>query len=136
MRNWLERVGLKLEGWMIGRYGQDELNRFLMYVSLICILFACFAPEWTYVALLPMAWSMYRCYSKNVIKRRHERAAYLRLSAKPKQWFRLQKRKWNDRKTHKYFTCKECGATFRVPKGKGEIEVTCPNCKMHSIRKT
>ena len=136
MRNWLERIGLKLEGWMIGRYGQDELNRFLMYVSLFFIFLAMADPVWAYVALLPMCWSMYRCYSKNVVKRRQERATYLRITAKPRQWGRLQKRKWQDRNTHKYFTCKECGAVFRVPKGKGKIEVTCPNCKVHSIRKT
>lgn len=136
MREWLERIGRKMEGWMIGRYGMDELNRALLYVSLFFILLPCFAPAWSYAALLPLGWSIYRCYSKNAAKRREEREAYLRITAKPRQWCRLQQRKWRDRKTHRYFTCKHCGAVFRVPKGKGKIEVTCPGCGAKEIRKT
>lgn len=136
MRNWLEKIGLKIESWMIGRYGLDELNQFLMYLSLGLLMIAMFIPDLVSVAMLPFIWAMYRCYSKNGSMRRRERERYLQFTGKIRQWIRLQKRKWHDRKTYRYFTCKECGAAFRVPKGKGNIEVTCPNCHTKSIRKT
>lgn len=136
MRNWLERMGRTIEGWMIGRYGLDELNQFLMYTSLLLLMIAMFFPDFTVIAMLPFCLALYRCYSKNGKKRRQEREQYLRFTAKPKRWMRLQKRKLRERKTHKYFTCKECGGVFRVPKGKGKIEVTCPQCHTRSIRKT
>lgn len=46
-------------------------------------------------------------------------------------WARLQR----DRAAHKkygkdfkFFKCPQCGHTLRVPKGKGKIKITCPNC--------
>lgn len=136
MRNWFEKLGLKLEGWMIGRYGQDELNRFLTIISLILIFMSVMLPELVWLAMLPIGLSMYRCYSKNGAKRRAEREQYLRLTEKPRQWKNLQSRKWHDRKTHRYFVCKNCKTAFRVPKGKGRIEVICPKCGDKKIRKS
>ena len=43
---------------------------------------------------------------------------------------------WLDRKTHRYFRCPQCRATVRVPKGKGQIRITCPHCKHQFIKKT
>lgn len=136
MRNWLEKIGLRIEGWMIGRYGLDELNYFLICISMLLIFVSPFVPECSYIALILSGYSIYRCYSKNIARRYQERDAYIRLAEKPLQWLRLQQRKWQDRKTYRYFTCKACGTIFRVPKGKGKIEVTCPKCRDKRIRKS
>ena len=41
---------------------------------------------------------------------------------------RINKKKWENRKTTKYLECPSCGQTLAVPKGKGKIRVTCPKC--------
>lgn len=41
---------------------------------------------------------------------------------------RINKKKWENRKTTKYIKCPTCGQTLAVPKGKGKIRVTCPKC--------
>ena len=41
---------------------------------------------------------------------------------------RINKKKWENRKTTKYIECPTCGQTLAVPKGKGKIRVTCPKC--------
>ena len=28
-----------------------------------------------------------------------------------------------------HLTCPDCGQRVRVPRGKGKIRITCPNCK-------
>ncbi len=130
------KLGDRLQRWMYGRYGYDEFSRFLSIVSFILILASLlFAP-----LLIPawglMLWSTFRGFSKKLDKRRRERDTYLRVMGKLKAPFRLMKNKHRDRKTHRYFKCKACKAVLRVPKGKGEIVITCPKCQNKIAKKT
>ena len=139
MNNWrgiMEQVARIMAGYMRGRYGQDELNRFLMIVSLVLLVVSIVVPEANYIVFVLLGWCIYRCYSKNFAKRYEELQYYRKVSAKPKQWLALQKRIWDERDTHRYFTCEQCKTTLRVPKGKGKIEVTCPKCGDKKIRKS
>ena len=136
MRQWLEQFNRMYAVWMQGRYGKDELNQFLLLVSLVPIVISLFFPKVLYVALIPAGFALYRWYSKDYAKRRKERDTYIRTFEDVAQWLKVQHRKWEDRKTHRYFTCEQCKAVFRVPKGKGNIEVTCPKCGDKKIRKS
>ena len=136
MRQWLEQFNRMYAVWMQGRYGKDELNQFLLLVSLVPIVISLFFPKVLYVALIPAGFALYRWYSKDFAKRRKERDTYIRIFEDVAQWLKVQHRKWEDRKTHRYFTCENCKAVFRVPKGKGNIEVTCPKCGDKKIRKS
>ena len=136
MRQWLEQFNRMYAVWMQGRYGKDELNQFLLLVSLVPIVISLFFPKVLYVALIPAGFALYRWYSKDFTKRRKERDTYIRMFEDAAQWLKVQHRKWEDRKTHRYFTCEQCKAVFRVPKGKGNIEVTCPKCGDKKIRKS
>ena len=46
-----------------------------------------------------------------------------------KGFFKLQKNKFKDRKTHVYRKCPKCKAVLRLPKAKGKHTVVCPRCK-------
>lgn len=137
MRSFMERMRWKFENFMIGRYGQDELNIFLTRAALVCWILSIFIFRgvFSFLFWFCLIWSMFRMFSKNSYKRNSELLAYQKLSKKPKQFFSRQKSKWRDRKTHRYFKCK-CGAFLRVPKGKGKINITCRVCKAQMIRKT
>jgi LSD1 subclass zinc finger protein len=50
--------------------------------------------------------------------------------------FKLTKNKFRDRKTHRYFNCPTCHNTLRVPRGRGEIRVSCPVCKTITVTKS
>ena len=136
MRQWLEQFNRMYAVWMQGRYGKDELNQFLLLVSLVPIVISLFFSKVLYVALIPVGIAMYRWYSKDYAKRRKERDWYIRTFEDVAQWIKVQRRRWEDRKTHRYFTCEQCKTVFRVPKGKGSIEVTCPKCGDKKIRKS
>ncbi len=133
---YLEQFHKLYAAWMQGRYGKDELNQFLLLVSLVPIVISLFVPRVLYMALIPIGISLYRWYSKDYAARRRERDTYIRLFEDTVQYIKVQKRRWRDRKTHRYFTCEHCKAVFRVPKGKGSIEVTCPKCGDKKIRKS
>ena len=50
------------------------------------------------------------------------------------------KRTWREdresRKKFRFFSCPNCRARVRVPKGKGKIIITCPMCRKEFIKKT
>ena len=123
---------------MVGRYGYDELSRTMSIIALICLLVAMFTgwPLLSTVALILWVWALIRSYSKNISKRQLERQSYLRLTGRIKGWFGTKKRAWSERKTHCYFKCPNCKKTLRVPKGKGKIKITCPECKTQITKKT
>ena len=137
MKNFFRNIGDKINRWMQGRYGTDELNRFLSIAALVLLLLSCFKVPFVYypgVALL--IWSLFRSFSKNFYKRQQERETFLRLQRKVSQWFKLQKNKWQDRKTHRYFRCPDCKAVLRVPKGRGSIRIRCSKCGREISKKT
>lgn len=117
--------------FMRGRNGTDELGKVVLWVSLACYLvsFLTSAAIFYSLGILGMAYALFRCLSKNIINRSAENRRFLRFLS-------LQKLKWEQRKDYKIFACKRCGKTIRVPKRKGKIEVTCPNCGNRSIHRT
>lgn len=138
MRRLLENWKWKLQRFMYGRYGMDELTAAATFFSLLLWLISVwFSLRYlNTVAFAIMVWACWRCYSKNIPNRRKENDTFLRLVRKPKNWFGLQRNRWRDRKTHRYFRCSSCKAVLRVPKGRGMIEVTCPKCKTAMRKKT
>ena len=138
MKNWFRSFGSKMQSFMYGRYGVDELNSFLSVGSLIFIVLDLFLGTGIFSGLGIAMWlySIFRMYSKKHDKRRRELEAYLKLANPVKNWFRLQKRKWTDRKSHRYYKCSQCKGTLRVPKGKGKIKIHCPKCGAEIIKKT
>lgn len=140
MKAWFERIMWKLSGWMQGRYGhkgQDRLSKHLIILSVIFLILSLFVPVGilSSLAIFNLIYSIFRSFSKNIDARKKELELYEKLLNWPKGFVKLQKLRLKDGKTHKYFRC-ECGAILRVPKGRGKIEVTCPKCKLHTIRKT
>ena len=127
----------KFARFMYGRYGMDTLGYALIISSMvITCLSSLFFPDFVIFAYALMIWEIYRFFSKNTYKRAQENNKYYSVIRAIKKKFSLRKNKIRDRKTHRYFECTTCHNTLRVPKGKGEIRVTCPVCKTVTITKT
>ena len=131
MKNWFERLGYKFASFMYGRYGTDELSKCLMILAIVLMVVS-WIPKLGlvyFLALAVMIWSLCRTFSRKIYKRRHELDRYLKIKTPIANFFKLQRNKRRDRKTHVYFKCKKCKAVLRVPKGKGSIIVICTQCK-------
>lgn len=138
MKSFFRKMGERFARMMYGRYGNDALNNFLLIAALVLMLLA-YLPYLQICWLLSLAaliWSNVRCFSRNIGKRRGELMRYLSVRNKVRGWFSLHRKMWKERKTHCYFKCKKCKAMLRVPRGKGEIDVTCPKCSTVSVKKT
>ena len=119
-------------------YGADSLNRFLLIISLLFMvinLFTRLLTVWC-IAVAFYIYYLFRFFSKNYTARRKELAVYNGIKWRIKQKWSVFRRKWSERRTHKYFKCRRCSATLRVPKGKGSITVTCPKCREKMDKKT
>ena len=138
MKKWFQNLGSKLQSFMYGRYGFDELSQFMSMSALVCIIAGLFAYPGFFSGLAMILYflTMFRTYSKNISKRQREREAYLRLTNPLRNWISLQKRKFSERKTHRYFKCSQCKTSLRVPRGKGKIKIHCPKCGAELVKKT
>ena len=120
----------RMQRFMYGRYGNDDLGRFLNIVVLVMLVLSMLLlPQLSSVAIALMVIGYFRIFSRNTYKRSQENAVYLRLAGKVKAPFLSQIQRFKQRKTHRYYHCPSCRQTLRVPKGKGKLSITCPKCK-------
>ena len=138
MKGFLERLQWKLSGMMRGRRGAATFSNFLVVAGIV-LLFASLIPGLdllSWVALIVLAYSLFRSYSKNIAARDRENATFERIVEKPRKQLSLMRKKWTNRKTTRYFKCKGCGQVLSVPRGKGTLRVVCPKCKTETKQKS
>lgn len=122
IRNALQRL-------MYGRYGNDQLNVFLLvlYLVLYFIFSLTRLVPFYWLSLAVIIFGLYRLLSRNFARRRAENAKFMRFAGPVLRWFHLRRTIRRD-KEHVYFKCPSCGQQLRVPRGKGKITVTCRSC--------
>ena len=122
---------------MYGRYGNDTLNQFLMVTAGILFIPWIFTRwvliSWLILALLLVMY--FRMFSRNSYKRACENQRFLAWLLPFQRKMAGRKMQMQD-KEHRYFKCPTCSKTLRVPRGRGRIEITCPQCKRKFVKKT
>ena len=126
------KIGDALRRFMAGRYGSDQLGRWLLGLAVVLILLGMIGNRTgstllaglSLLAYVPLIWSIFRMYSRNIEARRRENAALQRFLT------RLRDR------DHRYYHCPKCRQTVRVPRGRGRINIRCPKCGEQFIKKT
>ena len=122
----------KLQRFMSGRYGYDNLSRFLSVLALIVfILGTLLLPPISNFAFVLLIICYFRMFSRNIYKRANENMIYLQIRKKILKGFSSTVIHVKNRNTHCFFRCPSCRQEVRVPKGKGKISITCPKC--HTI---
>ena len=124
--------------FMAGRYGGDQLSRFLSAVSMVLILLSLLTRGsllWL-LAVAVLVLNYYRIFSRNMEKRRAENARYLQRRQAVTQAWRDRRDRWSQRRDYCFFRCPSCRAMLRVPRGKGRIRVTCRKCGNAFERRT
>lgn len=119
------------QNFMRGRYGVDQLNFFLLILSIIILVLTSIF-QWPYIywaSIVLLVLCYFRMFSRNVYKRSGENTKYLKLLYPFRSRFQKAKKRLRDRKTYKYLKCPNCKQEMRVPKGKGSITVKCPKCQ-------
>lgn len=132
----------KLQRFMVGRYGVDELSKFLNAFVLICLVISLFGgwlpvlSVFYWIGIGLMIYNCFRMFSRNVSKRYGENQKFLSMRYRfVVKWDRMKKR-FAQRRTHRFYKCPDCKQTVRVPKGRGKICITCPKCRREFVRRS
>ena len=118
----------KIYRFMQGRYGVDQLYRFIFFLAIVLMLINNFLknPMLNLVIYALLILDIFRMLSKNHSARYAENQKYLQLTARFRYRLDQQKKLWQERKYHHIYTCPKCKQKIRIPKGKGKIMVRCP----------
>lgn len=128
----------KLMRFMTGRYGLDSLGKATIATALAAVVLASLfdAEILSVLAWVLILCAYFRMFSRNLYKRSAENQIYLAKTRRIRTWFSTQKNLMAQRKTHHIYTCPSCRQKIRVPRGKGRIEIRCPKCHTHFIKKS
>ena len=129
---------------MQGRYGVDDLSRFIMGVALVLIILAMFANIFSrtvgstldILGVAAIVYAYIRIFSRNIQQRYAENQKFLQMTSKFRFRFNNEKDLMKQRKTHHIYSCPGCGQKIRIPKGKGKIEIECPKCHTKFVKRS
>ena len=140
MKKFFSELGYRMQNFMRGRHGTDELSIFLNWTAIVLWLLSLITGLSVLypIGVVLFIWSLFRSMSRNLYKRETEREAFLRLRRKLSGPFRVRFRMLRERKTHKYFKCPNCRSYVRIskpPKGIS-ISVRCSKCGTEFTKRT
>ena len=122
----------KLIKFMYGRYGVDELYKFLFLLYIITFIINIFLNNifLEILGLIIILIMFYRVLSKNIYKRNKENKQYLKLKKQIIKPFQNIKRNILDQ-DHIYKKCPKCKTTLKlpIPYARGIKHTNCPKCK-------
>ena len=127
----LDKLRAAMARFMSGRYGADQLSMAMVIAALVVSILGTFTGARAVAMVLSDALlivAFFRMFSKDRYRRAHENQVYLEKTQKVRraatEWVNRVK---NSRKYH-YYTCPKCKQRLRVPRGVGNITITCKQC--------
>jgi hypothetical protein len=135
--------------FMVGRYGTDALNKFLLvlWIALAVVNIFIGSRILRIVVFALCVIVLLRTLSRNFAARQKENDLFLRVTAGlrgARSKFResglgrrveLLRLRISQRRTHCFFECPSCGAALRVPRRKGLMEIRCVRCGTRFTKK-
>ncbi len=124
------RVTEAARRFMQGRYGADQLGLALIWVSFVLVVLGggLLRGIPSLIGTAGWIWSVWRLCSRNIEKRRAEKARFLTAVNSVKKPVSEALTRFRQRKKYVYFSCPKCGMKLRLPRGVGQVTVTCRQC--------
>lgn len=128
--------------FMQGRYGTDQFSGFLAWTALILWVIEKITKylflKWICMisTVVLVIYLDFRILSRNHVKRSQENERYLIMTGRVRRYLQKWQYQMQMRREHRIFQCPSCRQKIRVPKGKGKIAITCPQCRTEFIRRT
>lgn len=128
----------RMQRFMAGRYGNDQLNQFIFIVAIISMVLEIITRQSLFytLTLVLLILAYVRVFSRNINKRYEENMKFLQKKDAILNKFRKQKYYATQRRNFHIYTCPQCKQKIRIPKGKGKISITCPKCRTSFIKKS
>ena len=122
----------KIQRFMYGRYGMDQLNKFLMGVCLVLLVISIFVrfPLMNILVFALLILMYFRMFSRQIYKRAAENTKYMNLTGGIRRSLTGFKTKVKD-KDHNYYTCPNCNRLSASPEAKVRSKSPAPNAKLN-----
>ena len=119
----------RFQRFMSGRYGVDELSRFLLGVTAILCILGIFLRSSILNGLVFLAIILiyFRMFSRNFSKRNQENERYMTYQNKVTGFFKKQKNLFEQRKIYHIYTCPSCKQKIRIQRAKERFRLPAPN---------
>lgn len=116
--------------FMAGRYGADQLSQALVLLALVVTLLGALfrVPFVTLLADAALLLVFFRMFSKNRVARAKENQIYLQKTLAVRRPLAEWINRLKNGKKYRYFVCPKCKARLRVPRGVGNVTITCRSC--------
>ena len=128
--SFLNKIRESFSRFMSGRYGADQLGMSMLWTSLAMTvlgsIFRLFVLTLMADALLILMF--WRMLSKDRYRRQSENQAYLQKTYAVRKAVSEWVNRVKNSKKYRYFTCPQCKKRLRVPRGVGNITITCKDC--------
>ena len=126
----------KFYQFMAGRYGTDDLSKFMLGSAVALMVLNIFLRirVLNTLVVVILALVYVRMFSRNIQKRYQENLKYIGLKQRFLGFFRADPAKAQQQKMYHIYRCPNCKQKIRIPKGKGKIMITCPKCR-HEFQK-
>ena len=117
--------------FMSGRYGADELSKVTLGACLVFMVLNLFLRirGFYLLAILLLVLSYFRMLYRDYARRSAENQKYLQIKRNVISRLGLTRRQIDERKVYHIYRCPNCRQKIRIPRGKGNIIVTCPKCR-------
>ena len=112
----------RMQRFMAGRYGNDQLNQFIFIVAIISMVLEIITRQSLFytLTLVLLILAYVRVFSRNINKRYEENMKFLQKKDAILNKFRRQKYYAAQRRNFHIYTCPQCKQKIRIPKGKRE----------------
>lgn len=137
----MNRFSMWFANMMRGRYGVDQLNRFLLIVALVLIVIDMFMRSRIlhFLTIILLIYTYSRMFSRNIRARSTENQKFLQITSR----FRGNRGGYGNNSgrqggmsgfwkkkdpDHRILRCPGCGEKLRVPRNAGTIRIKCPHC--------
>lgn len=126
----------KIRLFMAGRYGVDELTRFILLFNCFLMVLSLLIRSniLNSICILLIVLCYIRILSKNHSLRYKENQIYLKYRNRLYPKIARINYKIKQRIHYHIYKCPSCKQKIRIPRGKGKISITCPKCRMEFIK--
>ena len=126
----LDKIRASFARFMSGRYGADQLSYAMVILALVMMVVGALSGLGllTLMADALMIVMFVRMLSKDRYRRAHENQVYLEKTQNVRRAVTEWMNRVKNSKKYRYFTCPQCKKRLRVPRGVGNITVTCRGC--------
>ena len=131
LKNAWGRFSSSIVHWFRRCNGADNFGMAMVAASLVLLILVRITRIglFVYLAIALYLWAMFRMFSHNKAKRMAENRRFTKSWMKGKTEITQAFIRLKNSRKYKYYRCPSCKARLRMPRGIGEKNVTCSQCR-------